>query len=268
MRAGVVTPEAVVLDLPTAGVATRAFARVIDLIVQLVVATGLGFLGVWAVGAGASPVLVFLTVLVTVLLVWPIGLEVLWRGRSVGKAVFGLWVISADGSPAQPRQSVVRGMLALVDVYLSLGFLALITAMFSPTAQRLGDMAASTVVVRHRRSAGGSNPVVFYAPPGFETYVGNLDVGRLQPDDFALIREFLLRVNRFCGDARAGEAAALAEAVRRRIGHDLPGAVDAETWLVCVASAFQWREGGLLRDVARGVAPVIGPAPAVPGPLR
>lgn len=248
------------LDLPTAGVATRAFARTFDLVVQLFVAAVLAFVAGWFVSAGVSPVLAVLAVIVLVLLVWPIGLEILWRGRSVGKAVFGLWVISADGSPVQPRQSVVRGLLALVDIYLSLGFLALISAMFSPAAQRLGDLAADTVVVRHRATTGGATPIVFYPPPGYESYVANLDVGALRPEDFALVRGFLLRVGQLSGEARAAEAAALAEAVRRRIGHDLPGPIEAETWLVCVASAHQWRRGGLLRDVALGVAPVVGVA--------
>lgn len=252
-----VTPEAVVLDLPTAGVATRAFARTIDLVVQLFVAAAIGFLGSFLVAIGTSPTLVGLSSLVLVLLVWPIGLEILWRGRSVGKAIFGLWVISADGSPVQPRQSVVRGLLALIEVYLCLGFIALIAAMFSPISQRLGDMSADTVVVRHRKQTTATTPVVFYAPHGFEAYVANLDVSRLTAEQFALIREFLLRVRSLSGDARTAEATALAGAVRSRIDHDLSVAIDAETWLVCVASAFQWREGGLLRDVARGVAPVM-----------
>ncbi len=189
----------------------------------------------------------------------------MWRGRSVGKAMFGLWVISADGSPVQPRQSAVRGLLAIIDIYLSLGFVALITAMFSPTAQRSGDMAASTVVVRHRGRSGQSVPVVFYAPPGYEAYVANLDVSGLAPEDFSLIREFLLRVTKFSGDARTAQSVGLARGVRDRIGHPDTSGVDPETWLICIASAYQWREGGLLRDVARGVAPVATPiaAPAL-----
>ena len=259
-----VTPEAVVLDLPTAGVATRAFSRAIDLFVQALLALALGYAAAFSVGFGVSPALVSLVVIMFVLLAWPIGMEILWRGRSVGKALFGLRVISADGSPAQPRQSVVRGLLALIDIYLSLGFLALISAMFSPVSQRLGDMAAATVVIREPRGARDSLPVAFYPPPGFEAYVSSLDVGNLEPDDFALVRAFLLRVSKLSREARAREAVALAEAVRLRIRHQLPAAVDAETWLVCVASAYQWREGGLLRDAALGLAPVAVPVAAVP----
>lgn len=259
VRTGVVTPEAVVLDLPTAGVATRAFARLIDLVIQAMVGGALTLLLLW-VGAGLSATLVILVVMVFTLLVWPIGMEVLWRGRSVGKAVFGLWVISADGSPVQARQSVVRGLLALIDIYLSLGFVALLSAMFSPACQRLGDMAASTVVVRHRSRRSAENPVVFYPPAGYEAYVAGLDVTAMSAEEFSLVREFLLRVNVMSPGARAAEAMALAEALRQRIRHQLPVTVDPQTWLICVAAAFQWQEGGLLRDVARGVAPVMSPA--------
>ncbi len=261
-----VTPEAVVLDLPTAGVATRAFARLLDLVIQL----GIGFAFLVAIGflapVGVSPVLGGLTAAFFVLLVWPIGLEILWRGRSVGKAAFGLCVIGSDGSPVQPRQSVIRGLLALIEVYLSLGFVALLAAMFSPAAQRLGDVSASTVVVRQRRSSGGAGPVVFYPPPGHEAYVAALDVSRLDAADFSLVREFLLRVGSFAPVERFPQAVSLAEAVRERMGHQLPADIDPEVFLVCVASAFQWREGGLLRDVSRGVAPVAGvPSPRNPG---
>lgn len=247
------------LDLPTAGVGTRAFARLVDLAIQLVVALVLAMFLAWVGGAGMSPTLLFLVVLVFTLLVWPITMEVLWRGRSVGKAMFGLWVISADGSPAQPRQSVVRGLLALIDIYLSLGFVAVLSAMFSPAGQRLGDMAASTVVVRHRSRRESGNPVVFYPPVGYESYVSDLDVSSMTPEEFSLVREFLLRVNQLSPAARSGEALSLAEAVRKRIHHDLPASLDPEVWLVCVAAAFQWQEGGLLRDIARGVAPVMAP---------
>lgn len=258
VRTGVVTPEAVLLDLPTAGVATRAFARLIDLVIQVVVGVAFGLFLAF-VGAGLSVTLVVLVVMVSTLLVWPIGLEVFWRGRSVGKAAFGLWVVSADGSPVQSRQSVVRGLLALIDIYLSLGFVALLSAMFSPAGQRLGDMAASTVVVRHRRRHNAENPVVFFPPAGYEGYVAGLDVTAMTSEEFSLVREFLLRVNRMSPGARSAEAMALAEALRRRIHHDLPAAVDPELWLICVAASFQWQEGGLLREVARGAAPVVPP---------
>ncbi len=271
MHAGVVTPEAVVLELPTAGVATRAFARTVDLVVQVIVAGVLSIVVVPFLSAGVGPELVGLLVIVFVLLGVPIGMEVVSRGRSVGKAMFGLRVVGADGSPAAPRQAVVRGLVALVDIYASLGFLAAVTAMFSPVSQRPGDLGAGTVVIRERGRGTTEVPIAFYPPPGYETYVASLDVGALDEEDFSLIRSFLLRVRELTPEARVGIAMGLAEGVRARIRHVLPRTMDPELFLVCVASAFQFRQGNLLADAALGLAPlapVQATGPLVTGPTR
>ena len=256
MHTGAVTPEAVVLELPTAGVATRAFARAVDLIVQLLLLTVLSLVAVPLLSAGAGPEVVTLVVIVLVLLGVPIAMEVVSRGRSVGKAMFGLRVVGADGSPAAPRQSVVRGLVSLIDIYASLGFLAAVTAMFSPSSQRLGDLGAGTVVIRERGRGATEVPIAFHAPPGHEAYVASLDVGALDEEDFSLVRSFLLRVRELTPEARGRLAMALAEGVRRRIRHVLPGPIDPELFLVCVASAFQLRQGNLLADAALGLAPL------------
>ena len=93
MRAGVVTPEAVLLELPTAGVATRSFSRLVDLAVQAALLTAMWmFIGLTG-GPESLMVIAAIASGFVVLIVYPIGLEILWRGRSVGKWVFGLRVV-------------------------------------------------------------------------------------------------------------------------------------------------------------------------------
>lgn len=268
VRTGVITPEAVVLELPTAGTATRAFARLVDLFLQVILAVGLSYVAIALSGFGVSPALLGLSVAAIVLLVAPILTEVLWRGRSPGKAMFRLRVVGADGSPEAPRQAAVRGLVALIDIYGSLGFLAVVSSMLSASSQRLGDLAAGTVVLRESGRLSGRTPIAFHPPPGMEQYVASLDVRALEPEDFTLVRSFLLRVRELRGDARAEVAHMLAEGVRRRIHHTLPGPIDPELWLVCVASAYQLRRGGLLHDAALGLAPLAPVAPPAPPPQR
>lgn len=258
------TPEAVLLELPTAGVASRAFARLVDLVLQGIVAVLLVVVGGLTFGPASSPALFVLTISFTVMLVLPIGTELLWRGRSPGKALFGLRVVGADGAPEAPRQAVVRGLVALVDLYLSLGAIAIGTCMFSSRAQRSGDMAAGTVVIRVRPAAITSTPIAFHPPGGYEAYVASLDVGLLRDEDFTLVREFLLRTREMGAPQRSALALELAGSIQRRIRHTLPGPVDPEVWLICVASAFQMRRGGLLADAAAGLAP-LAPVPSPPG---
>ena len=260
------TPEAVLLELPTAGVATRAFARIVDLLVQAAVAMVLGFAGSMLFGVGLSPELFVVVLSFVVLLVLPIGTEILWRGRSPGKAVFGLRVVGAHRAPEAPPQAIVRGIVALVDLYLTLGALAIGTATFSPRSQRSGDMAAGTVVIRVHGAGYSTVPIAFHPPAGYEAYVASLDVGRLRDEDFSLIREFLLRTTELDPARRSELAVELATSVQARIHHTLPGQIDAELWLICVASAYQLRQGGLLADAAAGLAPLAPVVASAPRP--
>lgn len=268
MNAGVVTPEAVLLELPTAGVATRALARLVDVGVQGLLAMLLGFVVAFVPWGGVSPQLVFFVMMFVVLLAYPIGVEILWRGRSPGKFAFGLRVVGADGAPEAPRQAVVRGLVALIDLYGSGGFLALAAAMASPASQRPGDLAAGTVVIRSAPSSVGTGPVAFHPPYGYEGYVATLDVSALDDEDFTLVRELLLRARELAPEVRYQVAVELARAVLQRTGQVLPGNVDPETWLVCVASAYQLRRGGLLADAAAGLAPLAPREPLVAPPAR
>lgn len=264
MSTGLVTPEAVLLELPVAGVVTRAFARLVDLVVQTVFALALMVASSLLTPIGVSAVLVVILVSFTTLLVLPIAWEVVWRGRSPGKAMFSLRVVGADGAPEAPRQAVVRGLVALVDLYLSAGALAIGGATLSSRSQRPGDMAAGTAVIRVPRDGRSKIPIAFHPPYGYESYVASLDVGTLSDEDFSLLREFLLRTTDLSPDRRQVLALSLAEAVRSRIRHELPVQVEPELWLICVASAYQLRQGGLLADAAAGLAPlapIIGSAP-------
>ncbi len=266
MPAGVVTPEAVLLELPTAGVATRTLARLVDLVLQLAVAFVLLLGAGAAISVGVAPELAILVVVVSTLLVVPITVEVVSRGRSPGKALFGLRVVDRDGSPSTPRQAVVRGAVAIIDTYLSLGFLALSVATATRDTQRPGDLASGTVVIRERTGRSTEVPVAFLPPPGLEGMVASLDVSALDDEDFSLVRSFLLRVEDLDPDQRLRLATELAEGIRRRTEQTVDGWVTAETWLVCVASAYQSRRGNLLADAALGLAPIAAPvaAPVVP----
>lgn len=266
MVSRVVTPEAVLVELSTAGAATRGLARLIDVAIDgfivsmlmvlfglMIDLTGASFLG--PVAIGAISVFAFLVLI-------PIGTELVWRGRSVGKVVMGLKVVGLDGSRETPRQVMVRGMVALLEIFVSLGVLALLSSMFSGNGQRFGDMAASTVVVRRRSVRKISIPVAFHPPTGFESYVHHLPVGALRSEDFVIIRDYLLRADEMECQTSHDLALGLADRVGSVIGVQRPPQVHPRMWLVCVASAYQLQPGGLLYDAALGLAPL---APVMPG---
>lgn len=71
-------------------------------------------------------------------------------GRTVGKATVGITVVDDDGAGCTYRAAAVRTVLRLVD-WLPLAYLAgILSIRLTERRQRVGDLAANTVVVRLR----------------------------------------------------------------------------------------------------------------------
>lgn len=244
---GLVTPDAVQLDLPTATVGSRGVAFLIDLMLLAVVEVVL-ILGLTALQgvAGAVPSWIGVSVLiVATLLVWmgyPIAFETLWRGRTPGKAALGLRVVTREGGPVRFRHAAIRAFLGLVDFYLTSGGAAIISALVSRDSQRLGDLVAGTVVLRERTGHGTPRSLEFRAPTGWEQYTARLDVSALDTREYALLRSFLQRRQDLPPDARAHVAERLAEQVAPTVrGPEGAGPADPEVLVRCVAAAYQAR---------------------------
>ncbi len=81
-------------------------------------------------------------------------MELLWRGQTVGKKMMGLRVVDEQGLKLRVSQVVIRNLLRFVDM---LPFLCTRWSgvLFSSRAQRLGDLAAGTVVIRTVKSEPG-----------------------------------------------------------------------------------------------------------------
>lgn len=261
--AGIVTPEAVLLEFDEAGLGSRALAFLVDLAVRL----GM----VWAVlvAVGLGGVVIDETVVVVVaiaavfaaLLVYPVVFETFWRGRTPGKMAIGLRVVTIEGAPVRFRHAAIRSALGLVDFLLGAGSVAIVSTLVSRHHQRLGDLAAGTIVVRERQASSLSSPVVFHPPPGWEAYTAALDVGGLGDDGYVLVRSFLLRVHALRDEARAERAEQLADAVARAIGVDLPAGTHAEGFLVAVAAAHQRRRGTVEMAPPSAMPPALVPPP-------
>lgn len=154
----IATPEGVSFSVPLAGPVLRSSAYLIDLMslmaaMQLLgYVTGiLGFFG--DLGAGVSILLQFVFVQGGQLIC-----ELLWRGQTPGKKALGLRVMDERGLKLRPSQVIVRNLLRFVDALPMFYALGGVVSLFSSRSQRLGDLAAGTVVVR-------SVPV---APPDVE----------------------------------------------------------------------------------------------------
>lgn len=149
-RAGIiVTPEAVVIDLDTGGVATRLLEGIIDLLVRVGIFFVIALMLV--ITRLGHTVLVLSALVFLVTLGYPIVCESLWRGRTIGKMATGLRVVTVDGAPIRFRHAALRGMGSLVDFFIpGFGLTGLLCVWSTQRNQRVGDMLAGTIVVRDR----------------------------------------------------------------------------------------------------------------------
>src|SRR5260370_32846918 len=79
-------------------------------------------------------------------------LEWRWRGHTIGKRLLGLRVIDARGLRLHLPQIVLRSLLRLVDALPLLYLVGGIACFCSRHGQRLGDLAANTIVAREMPS--------------------------------------------------------------------------------------------------------------------
>ena len=138
------TPEGVDLSLIPAGPVPRAMAWAIDFAIR--VAT----IFVFAMAVSSLNQLgVGLILIAWFLIDWfyPVVFEVLWRGRTPGKMALQLAVVREDGTPVSWPESTVRNLLRAVDFLPGCFGVALGSMLLSRRFQRLGDMAAGTLVV-------------------------------------------------------------------------------------------------------------------------
>jgi len=151
----IATPEGVELDLPLAGLAPRSLAWLIDTFIKLfslsVASTLLGLFGGFGVG---------LLLLLTFLLLWfyDVLFEVFNHGATPGKRALGLRVMNINGTPVGWSASLVRNLIRFVDMLPGVFFIGFLAVLISKRFQRLGDMAANTVVVHVTRNLGAERP--------------------------------------------------------------------------------------------------------------
>jgi uncharacterized RDD family membrane protein YckC len=247
---GIVTPEAVRLEFEPAGVATRMLGLFIDLAVQLAALLALFVVvGLLASDLSESGAVILTVVgLFLVLFGYPIGCESLWRGRTLGKAALGLRVRTREGAPVRFRHAAIRGAIGFVELYVLLGVPATISVLVTRDSQRLGDLAAGTLVLRERSaSTATASAFAFHPPPGWEPYTASLDVGAMTADQYGLVRGFLLRANELTPPARSHLAVRLANPLAEVLRHQPPPGVHPESFLHCAAAAYQRRHGGAER---------------------
>jgi uncharacterized RDD family membrane protein YckC len=156
------TAQNVDLAFATAGLGERLLAFLVDLALVAVYLLAISQLDFG--GRGGTTLLV---VLLLPWLLYDLLFEVFFEGQSPGKMLLKLRVARLDGAQPTLAQYLLRWLLYWVDVRLSSGVVAVIAIGMTKHAQRLGDVAAGTTVVRLRRRVRLDEVRYRPLPPGY-----------------------------------------------------------------------------------------------------
>ncbi len=186
-----------------------------------------------AVGAVIS-----IVALLIAMLGYPVALETLTRGRTLGKLIFGLRVVRDDGGPVAFRQAMTRSLVGLAVEWPGLigapltWLVTIWTMIASPQSKRLGDHVAGTIVIHERTPAAwGWVPTM---PPELAAWAATLDLTGLD-DDLALgARNFLARNRSIREPARSALGQRLVREVAVAINPPPPPGTPAWKYLAAV----------------------------------
>jgi uncharacterized RDD family membrane protein YckC len=208
-----VTGEAVELSVQPAALAARALSCLIDYIVYTLVDIGLLIAMFWLListaelnGLLLGSVMTVMSIGVFVLL--PMLVEVLSRGRSLGKLILGLRIVRDDGGAVRIRHSFIRALLWPFEVVSTGGGIAALSGLVSPQAKRLGDYLAGTLAVSERSAP--VPPVQTHVAPQLHDWLARTDVSGLPDGLHRRIVQFLAMAPKLGQESRWQRAIELA----------------------------------------------------------
>jgi len=214
------TPEHVAVGYDLADLGSRFAALLIDGFILFcgvaVFTLGLPLLGIalgvpqWLAGIGWAAVILLGFVWVWGYFVYFEGLR---DGQTPGKRRMGIRVVLDGGYPVTVRGAAVRNLLRIVDMQPGATWLVGGAAMMlHPRTQRLGDLAAGTVVVRERTAAALPEEAASRAeasgPP------------RLTPEEFDTLSRYVARRTTLQPEVRHGLAKRLLAHLDARVADD------------------------------------------------
>jgi uncharacterized RDD family membrane protein YckC len=265
----VVIGEAVVLEVPLARFPSRMVALLIDLLVQLVLLS-VAFAATAAAASGggldlASAAAVGLTCFILIIVGYPAIFETLSRGKSLGKLALGLRVVSDDGGPERFRQALVRALVGVLEIWLTSGFVALLTSLLSGKGKRLGDMFAGTFVIQDRLPGRTTLAApLATVPPALAGWASTLQLSGLTDATAETARGYLSRFYELTPAARWEFGQRIAAAVQAQVSPVPPAGTTPADYLSAVLAERRAREQA--RMMAHGSWAAGPPQPPDPQP--
>ncbi len=185
--------------------------------------------------------------------------EAFWNGRTPGKRVARIRVIQRSGRPIGVFESMARNLVRYVDQIPFFYAVGVIAMFATKQHQRLGDLAAGTLVVRDREDESGGwrqsgnrtftaqvfTPGTPAPEPHTYLFLPSDGVARLSSTDLEVLEGFFSRRLDMPLTTREALAGRIAAAIQAKSGLEIPAGSSVETFLEAIARDL--RDLGRLR---------------------
>jgi uncharacterized RDD family membrane protein YckC len=230
----IATPEGVDLTLSLAGLGSRAIATMLDWLVRLPILIAAGII----LRGSDVGVILFTLIEFALIYLYDVLFEAYGHGRTPGKRWTSLRVLHVDGRPEGVGSAAVRNVIRLVDCLPLLYIPGVTSIIATQRNQRLGDLAADTIVVREPRAPGEAEvaeaPALPVSVP--DNWLPAWDVTAITQEDLVALRSFLDRRTDIATPARTELGHRLAAGLAAKIPGVSGGPPDAERFLETVAA--------------------------------
>ncbi len=262
----IATPELVDIEMPLAGVGSRFIALLVDYLIWVPGAFFLDrlfdyfiypFISSYSKESAQWAFAIY--TLLTFLIFWGYFtlFEAFWNGRTPGKRVARIRVIQRSGRAIGFFESMARNLVRVVDQFPFFYAVGVIAIFVTKQHQRLGDLAAGTLVVHDRTleepAWGDAGARTFTAPsfaasapipePEAAYTLPAASVAKLSAADLEVLEGFFARRLDMPLPTRAVIAERIAAAIQAKSGLERPAGASVETFLEAAARQ--------LRDLAR-----------------
>ncbi len=259
------TPELVEIEMPLAGIGSRFIAILVDYLIWgagllvLVVAFSLFMPGLKAFSKASAQWATAIGIFLLFLLQWGYFtlFEAFWNGRTPGKRVARIRVIQRSGRAIGLFESMARNLVRYADQIPFFYAVGVIVMFSTRQHQRLGDLAAGTLVVRDREqenplwndSGSRTFTAQVFAPrapipePHTAVTLPATGIAKLSAADLEVLEGFFARRLDMSLETRRALALRIASAIHAKSGLEPPAGASTETFLEATARQ--------LRDVGR-----------------
>ena len=208
------TPESVELEFTLAGIGNRAWAVLIDYnVLGIILLLFLSLLFIVSIqltdvlraifGSSVSTWLLAIASIISfgIYSSYFVFFETLWQGQTPGKRFAKIRVVRDDGRLIGLQQATLRALLRPVDEMLFIGAFLIV---FGRHEKRLGDLAAGTIVIQNETPITSATLTISEEGKlASERLLDIADLSAMLPDDFTIIREYLLRRGKMTLKAKA-----------------------------------------------------------------